>query len=182
MARPPSFCSAPLAALLLAGLLTACDSRGSPAPQPADPHSQQNPAAVPAPAVPVEPERPAAKTERPGPLNGEIPLTPGVYVTPDSPCAAPANAGFRIYDGRGISGSATRGCRLTVRSQEGDTFRIEQSCEDTYSGRRTTTAQTVRAPNSRSFVLTEQGEAGMSFRLCPAGEAAAYLQDMVPAP
>ncbi|MFJ6023199.1 hypothetical protein ACIQC9_01205 [Brevundimonas sp. NPDC092305] len=108
-------------------------------------------------------------------------MIPGVYVLTGSSCASPANAGFRVFDGRGISGSATRACRSTVRSSDGEAYRVDQSCEDTYSGQRTTAAQTIRIPDPQSFTLVEQGETAMSFRRCPTGEAPDYLEEMVAA-
>lgn len=142
---------------------------------PDDAPSAETPgSATPAPA----PDAPSPPVVSPAGPSGVLPLTPGVYVLPGEDCARPANAGFRIYDGRGISGSATRACRLTVISTQGDDRMVDQSCIDTYSGQRSTTRQTIRSPNAESFTQTEGGDAA-TFRLCPAGEAPSYLQDMV---
>lgn len=174
-----------LALLVAAAAVAACGSEREPtntADDPTQPSATTTPAAMPA-EVAAPASEPAASQPAPTQTEptGGLPLSPGVYVMSGSPCASPANAAFRIFDGRGISGSATRACRLTVRSREGDAWRVDQSCEDTYSGQRTTAAQTIRIRDSRSFTLTEAGEAGMTFRLCPAGEAPSYLQDMVSA-
>ena len=153
-------------------LLTAC-GQGSTPPAPAEGNAPASPS--PAPASAPAPDAPKPPADAPG---GALPLTPGVYVMVGESCAQPANAGFRIYDGRGISGSATRACRLTVVSTEGETRQVDQSCIDTYSGERTTTRQTIRLNGAQGFTQTEDGDAG-TFRLCPAGEGPSYLQDMV---
>lgn len=165
-----------IAALGASLLLTACG-------QGAGPESTASPAGdatvsegSPQAATPP-PDTPPPSDGAPAETSGALPLTPGVYVSPGEDCARPANAGFRIYDGRGISGSATRECRLTVVSTQGAAREIDQSCVDTYSGQRTTTRQTIRIPDARSFTQTEAGHAS-TFRLCPAGEAPSYLQEM----
>lgn len=161
------------AALGLSLLVTACDQGAGPSEPAAGP--RDGPAAeapAPTPDTLRPPSGPSAQ-----PI-GVLPLTPGVYVSPDESCARPANAGFRIYDGQGIRGSATRACRLSVVSTQGDDRVVDQSCSDTYSGQRTTTRQTIRINSDSSFTQTEDGDAG-TFRLCPAGGAPSYLQDMV---
>ena len=166
------FPSAVCAALLLA----ACGSDTKTAPA-----GPEGPAAEgPALASPAAPDEPYGESTplTPEPLAITLPLTPGVYVMSGESCARPSNAGFRVFDGRGISGSATRNCRATVRASSGDVHQVDQSCIDTYSGQRTTTVQTLTIPDARSFTQTEDGEAA-SFRLCPAGEAPGYLKDLV---
>ncbi len=171
---------APLILIAMATLTAAgCDGGDTDAPAPAagpapvgqTPAEQAPPASDP--AEPDTPEPTEAGT------SGPLPLRPGVYVTAGSGCASPPNAGFRVYDGRGFSGSATRGCRATVTSVEGADHQVENSCVDTYSGDRTTTGQTVRIEGPDSFRLTEAGEgASQTFRLCSAGEAPDYLEDL----
>ena len=64
------------------------------------------------------------------------------------------------------------------RVDEADAFQVDQSCVDTYSSERTSAAQTLRIRDAASFTLTEADETS-TFRLCPAGEAPDYLQDLV---
>lgn len=75
----------------------------------------------------------------------QVPLTPGVYVLAGTTCANPANAAWRVWDGRGLSGSSTKACRATITAKRGDTYTLRNSCEDTYDGSRTdeTLAMTV---------------------------------------
>lgn len=169
----------PSAALLIAGLLlAACEPSAAPAaPTPADQSAPmvESGSAFRADATEKAGDPDPGSTRRPS--TTALPLEPGVYVAAGEDCAAPANAGFRVYDGRGISGSATRDCRAMVRSGEGDVYRIEQSCVDTYSGDRSTTALTLRLAEDDGFTLTEEGEAqATTFRRCPAGSAPAWLE------
>lgn len=165
-----------IAALGASLLLTACGQDAGPEPTPSPTGGATRSEGSSHPATPT-PDTPPPPDDTPAGASSVLPLTPGVYVSPGEDCARPANAGFRIYDGRGLSGSATRECRLTVVSTQGAAREIDQSCVDTYSGQRTTTRQTIRLTGDSSFTLTEAGEAS-SFRLCPAGEAPSYLQDM----
>lgn len=94
-------------------------------------------------------------------------------------CANPANAAFRIFDGRGLSGSTTRDCRATANSSDGNRWQVNQSCVDTYSGQRTSQPQTLAFGTDGYFTLAEAGESAQTYRLCPVGEVPSYLQDMV---
>ena len=163
--------------VVCAGLvLTACGDGDPPAMVPPEASAGQE--VAPGGDAPEAPPK-AATQDASAPAAGDLPLTPGVYVTTDTDCARPPNAGFRVYDGRGLSGSATRECRATVRSREGDVYRVDQSCVDTFEGERTTAGQTLRIPDARSFTLTEDGETtSLTFRLCPAGDAPSYLEDL----
>lgn len=146
----------------------------TPAPAPVAPDAGSPASPEPTPTAPL-PTPDAAPSD--AGVSGPLPLRPGVYVTAGSGCAAPPNAGFRIYDGRGISGSATRDCRAAVTSVDGTEHTVANSCIDTYSGDRTTTGQTIRINAPDRFRLTEAGEdASQTFRLCPAGEAPNYLE------
>lgn len=97
----------------------------------------------------------------------DIPLDQGVYVLSDSGCNNPANAAVRVFDGRGFSGSATKNCRVSVTSQDGRSYEIANDCEDTYSGDRSTTSDSVSVIDSTRFSYTDEGESGMTYRLCP---------------
>lgn len=102
---------------------------------------------------------------------GPLPLKRGVYVKAGSDCASPANAFVRIYNGTGLSGSATRACRATVRSRDGNVLKVDQSCENTYDRTRTTEPQTIAVSDAGSFTLGKE-----RFRLCPRGEAPDELE------
>lgn len=178
MTRPALPCPLASASVFCLGLLlAACGDGGAPASGPA-PSPSETPGQGSPPRESPAPT-PAEPSDQPGAPGDRLPLTPGVYVATGENCAQPANAGFRIYNGQGLSGSATRECRAAVRSRDGDVYQVDQSCVDTYSGQRTTVAQTIRAPNAQSFTLTEAGGSATSFRLCPPGEAPSHLQDMV---
>jgi hypothetical protein len=116
----------------------------------------------------------------PPPANtrGVLPLRPGVYVIAGSDCAAPANAGLRFYDGRGISGTATHACEALVRAHEGDRYEVDQSCIDTPAGDgpRTIEPQAITVHDARSFTLeTERGAA--RFNQCPDDAVPDYLRE-----
>lgn len=120
--------------------------------------------------------RPADREEA-NESSGVLPLNPGVYVLENSGCAAPANAGVRFYDGRGISGSATHACHLRVRSRRGNAYVVEQSCIDTQSGDgpRTSEPQTIMVHDALTFTLTTADESAR-FHYCPMGELPEYLR------
>ena len=94
-------------------------------------------------------------------------------------CGRPTNAGFLVYTGRGISGSATRGCVATVVSQQGSRYRIEQSCVDTYNGERTTTDEAVEVSSRGAFTLCRSGGGASGYSLCPADTTPSYLAELV---
>ena len=164
--------AAPISAVFTALLISAC-GEAEPAPAPAD--------EAPASSTPAPEDQPATPSAdapaQPTSSAGTLPLTPGVYVASGTGCGRPPSAAFRIYDGRGISGSSTADCRATITSRDGTTLQVDQSCEDTYSGKRTSTAQTIVVPNAQGFTLTEGGDTE-TFSLCAAGEAPAYLEDL----
>ena len=132
-----------------------------------------------APRTTPEPSRSALSRETEAPPTTALPLRPGVYVLAGTSCASPANAAFRIFDGKGLSGSTTRGCRATVTSRDGNRWQVDQSCVDTYSGERTSQPQTLNVSTDTGFILAEAGEPAQAFRLCPAGEVPSYLRDMI---
>lgn len=106
-----------------------------------------------------------------------LPLVRGVYVLEGGSCRQPANAFVCIGNGTGLSGSATRACRATVRSRDGNTYQVTNSCENTYNGSRTAESQTITVPDATHFTLRAGGEASARrFRPCPAGETPGALQ------
>lgn len=102
---------------------------------------------------------------------GPLPLQRGVYVAEGSGCASPANAAVRIYNGTGISGSSTRDCRATVRLHQGNRYEVDESCENTYDGTRTSEVQSLTIFNEQHFLFRT-----VSYRRCAAGAAPAELE------
>lgn len=103
-----------------------------------------------------------------------LPLQVGFYVRAGAPCGSPANANLRHYDGTGLSGSATRDCRLTVLAQNGKRFQLSQDCEDTYTSTRSQSALMITILDDRSFEL----EGGGRFQYCEDQDLpAAILQE-----
>lgn len=101
------------------------------------------------------------------PVSDAPPLRSGVYVREEIACADPPNAAFRVFDGIGLSGSATRDCRFTVSEREGDLYGGSNDCTATYDGRRSAAALSVRVLTPSSFRLAEDGVSEGTFRLCP---------------
>lgn len=104
---------------------------------------------------------------------GPLPLRRGVYVRAGTGCGSPPNAAIRIYNGAGLSGSATRDCRATISSQDGNRYRVDQSCENTYDGKRTSELQSISVPDDQSFSMD-----GASFERCADGTAPAELEKL----
>ena len=150
--------------------LAAC---GGPAEDVAKSQQKSEPA-----AAEVEITAPFVATpEVPSDATKSLPVENGVYVIAGSICANPANAAFRIYDGTGISGSATRDCRLEQTRREGDRYSFDQNCVDTYSGERTVWPIEVTVTGPESFMLKDGDEAS-SFTWCAPGTAPDYLEDL----
>ena len=102
------------------------------------------------------------------PVTDAPPLLSGVYVREEIGCAAPPNAAFRVFDGRGLSGSASRDCRFTVETREGDLYGGPNLCTETYDGRKVAVALSLRVLDIDRFRLAEGGTLEGTFRLCPA--------------
>lgn len=100
-----------------------------------------------------------------------IPLTPGVYVAEGTSCENPANAAWRVWDGKGLSGSSTRACRAEVLSHSGDTYRLRNSCENTYDGSRTDETLAITVTDQVHFT-TE----GVAFASCSTAQVPAALR------
>lgn len=97
---------------------------------------------------------------------GVLPLKTGAYVREGTSCSNPPNAALRFYTGRGTSGSATRACRMAIKSHQGNAYNVSQSCEDSYDGNRTSEAQTITITSATRFQLKTANGIG-SYRLCP---------------
>ena len=120
------------------------------------------------PELSASPSQPAddADSLAQSPAGNALAIERGVYVIAGSGCEQPANAAIRIYDGRGISGSSTRDCRIEPVATDGARHEIEQSCINTYDGSRTSERQVVEVLGTRSFALTSPFGGG-TYELCP---------------
>lgn len=168
-ARPVALAFASSLTLMIA----ACDG-GSTSPATEPPVTVVE---TPAPAAPTEP-RPEVKPPEAVPSEASLPLRRGVYVMTGTDCAAPSNAGFRVFNGQGLSGSTTRACEAMISDREGAVLMVRQICEDTYSGQRTPADFRLEPRGDDRFVLTERGEGAVAYRLCPADAVPEYLQQI----
>ena len=105
---------------------------------------------------------------------GSLPLTAGVYVIEGGDCRNPANASFRVWNGRGLSGSATKDCRATVLSRDGESYTLRNSCVNTYDGSRTPETLTMRVSDQARFAVD-----GNRFRSCSMAEVPDSLRKRV---
>lgn len=96
-----------------------------------------------------------------------LPLPTGLWVIAGDDCQNPANASWRVYDGRGIYGAASRSCEIDAVSTEGNRHIVEQICIATYDGSETTHQDIVIKQAPRRFGLLEDGETNMQdFNWC----------------
>ena len=102
-----------------------------------------------------------------------LPLQSGVYVAEGSTCSSPANAEFRVLQNGGLSGSATRECRPNAISMKGDEYTFEQSCVDTYTGKRKSSTQVLTIRNDDRFTSKK----GPTFRRCSPDKLPDFLWD-----
>ena len=112
-----------------------------------------------------------ARGARVAPASATLPLRRGVYVVEGVPCGSAPNAAVRVWNGTGLSGSATRFCRPTVLERTGDRYTVENSCENTYDGSRTAERQVIAVPDPHGFTLD-----GQRFRMCAPGTAPAAFE------
>lgn len=98
--------------------------------------------------------------------NIPLPLPPGTYVDPALACGDAPNAALRTFTGAGISGSATRDCRLYLPKRTGQTYSGIQTCTDTYSGQPSTWPATVTIDGPLAFTFDDGAGAAQSFRFC----------------
>nr|GFC38798.1 hypothetical protein [Tanacetum cinerariifolium] len=114
----------------------------------------------------------------PGP-GGVFRLKPGVYVSKGQPCSDPANAAIRVYDGKGIRGSATRGCVAKIVKKVGNRFTVDETCTDTPAGagKRTTARQIVTVSNAIEFAIDEPGQV-TTYHYCPVYQLPGSLKDL----
>ena len=103
-------------------------------------------------------------------------LKPGVFVSKGQSCADPANAGIRVYDGKGIHGSATHACVAQIIEKKGNRFIVDQSCIDTPAGpgKRTVERQTVVIEDALTFVVGK-GAKAEQYHYCSPSQLPAWL-------
>jgi hypothetical protein len=102
-------------------------------------------------------------------------LKPGIYVARDSPCETAPNAAIRTYDGKGIGTAHTHACKAVVRSRQGSTYVVDQTCIDagTGPGKRFTERQRIRVQDALTFTQSfpqsfpQSRGAGTTYRYCP---------------
>ncbi|KFE50562.1 hypothetical protein [Pseudomonas syringae] len=113
-------------------------------------------------------------TPKPG---GVLPLKPGVFVAKGQDCADPANAGIRIYDGKGIHGSATHACVAKIVKRTGKRYVVDQSCIDTPAGDgpRRVARESILVQDALTFIAGE-GSKATSFTYCPVSELPSWLK------
>ncbi|WP_152460908.1 hypothetical protein [Palleronia sp. THAF1] len=98
-----------------------------------------------------------------------LPISRGHYVREGTLCDNAPNAAIRVYDGAGISGSATRDCTLDVTEVDGPLYGGTNTCTDTYDGQRSASALSVRVLSANRFRLAENGRIEGDYRLCREG-------------
>lgn len=104
----------------------------------------------------------------------QVPLTPGVYVLEGTSCQNPANAAWRIWDGKGLSGSSTKACRATIVSQNGATYTLRNSCQNTYDGSRSDETLGMTVIDQVHYTVK-----GRSFESCSMAQVPASLRERV---
>ena len=121
---------------------------------------------------------PAAAGQRAtGGAAGPLALIKGVY-TSGGDCGSIANAGLRIYDGVGLSGSATKNCRTEVVSRSGKTYKVSNDCAAIYDGKSSKKQFTVRVSGSSRFTLSN-GESG-TYNYCPVAQLDPAMRKYAP--
>jgi hypothetical protein len=149
--------------LLLAALgLSACSSEAPPADSPATETAE-----VGAQEEQATPAAPANATAQPADQQ-VLPLKVGTYVIKGTPCKDAANAAIRMFDGKGLSGSATKDCRANITGRNGNRFTVDQSCVDTYNGKRASEAQEIVVDAPDIFTLVVEGRSN-TYQYCPGG-------------
>jgi zona occludens toxin (predicted ATPase) len=96
-----------------------------------------------------------------------LPLKVGRYVIKDTPCKDAANAAIRMFDGKGLSGSATKDCKANIARREGTRYTVDQSCVDTYNGKRASEAQVIVVDSPEAFTLVVGGKS-TAYQYCAA--------------
>ncbi|PPK87257.1 hypothetical protein CLV84_0194 [Neolewinella xylanilytica] len=128
--------------------------------------------------VSVDPDKTGFAERTPADSTAEnaLALEPGLYVAEGSDCRNPANAGYRVWTGRGLEGSATDDCTFEVVSVDGETYTGRQSCANTSDGNPSPVEITIEILEPSSFILTEADET-VHLTLCPEGVAPAWVAE-----
>lgn len=176
----------PRAAWLLSLALTAgCSSQSGNEVSPAGNEQQPANAAAPEPvnlstsdanAEVSAPENAVSETAEPAP---DLALKRGYYVAAGADCRQPASPDFRVWDGKGLSGSATRECVLSPVARDARGVKVEQTCVDTYSSKPSSTSFIVQLKGDSRFALIGEG-GDQTYRLCPMDEVPNWLKDAKP--
>jgi hypothetical protein len=143
---------------LSAAMLAACSAEAPPADS-----QGTNTADEP---VPTDAAAPADKAA-PSTDNRALPLKVGRYVIRDTPCKDAANAAIRMFDGKGLSGSATKDCKANITRRDGNRYTVDQSCVDTYNGKRASEAQVIVVDAPDAFTLVVRGKS-TAYQYCAA--------------
>ena len=100
-------------------------------------------------------------------LDMNLNIVQGVYINTESECSDASNAGFRVWNGQGLSGSQTYDCQFDVSSRKVNVFKGTQTCTNTYDDKESTVDLTVQKINDKSVRIN--GNPQMVYRLCPPG-------------
>ncbi|WP_156874958.1 hypothetical protein [Sulfitobacter alexandrii] len=112
-------------------------------------------------------ERGAAQGDSAVHGQGPLPVPTGLWVQAGETCANPANASWRVYDGRGLFGAKSNGCDAVEIHAEGRTHVIDQTCTASYDQSRSTYRDIVEVKAPKRLGLIEQGESVMrDFNWC----------------
>ena len=90
----------------------------------------------------------------------------GLWVRAGTPCEAPANAAWMVYDGQGLRGAASTNCRIGAVLTSGARTEFEQVCTASYDGAEETVRGALERQAPRRFGLLEAGEPMQDFNWC----------------
>jgi hypothetical protein len=90
-----------------------------------------------------------------------LPIPIGLWVVAGVSCDNPANAVWRVYDGRGLKGAQSTDCEITKVVKDGSRYIIDQTCVASYDGSRSSYQDSVEIQAPKRFGLVEGGETEM---------------------
>lgn len=93
-----------------------------------------------------------------------LPLKPGFYVI-GSDCEHPANAGWRYWNGQGLSGASTVSCSMKLIAHKGKEYTVSQTCINTYDKSASSSDLKLLIEHDKKFTLTE-GDEVQVFKFC----------------
>ena len=121
-------------------------------------------------AAPTDSSAPSPAPDDQASYDGRLPLPLGLWVLSDleTGCQNPPNAAWRVYDGIGLRGAASRRCEIDSTQFQADGILFSQLCEASYNGAVEATRDFIRVTAPRSFTLVEgaDGSAGQDFDWC----------------